>query len=148
MESTKQILVEFIDSFNCGDLKSTLHEGISAIFEYRMSGTASDMYSDGVRIPKIETPFDTTDDDDGPNTYLDSEQENFDADEHELVEELDLFNIENVTMHDKNDDLRDKFHNTNTYKSLIPQMKSMVDSHKLMQSHLNSTETAIKILKA
>lgn len=51
-------------------------------------------------------------------------------------------------MHDKNDALRDKFHNTNTYKAIIPQMKSMVDSHKLMQSHLNSTETAIKILKA
>lgn len=29
-------------------------------------------------------------------------------------------------MHDKNDALRDKFHNTNTYKAIIPQMKSMV----------------------
>lgn len=145
MKSSKQILIEFIDSFKSVELTEVLHEGIDIIFEDSVASTSSDMYSDGI---KYNSQLNTTDVDEGTNTYLGSESENFNADETDLIDELDLFDIENVTMHYVDDALKQKFHNTSTYKTIIPQVKSMVDSNKLMQSHMNRTDSAVKILKA
>lgn len=144
MKSTKQILVEFIDSFNSDELHTVLHSGIDIIFENSVAATSSDMYSNGVHSANLNT----TDNDEGTNTYLGSEQENFGSDDSDLIDELDLFDIENVTIHGTDDTLKQKFQNTQTYQTIIPQIKSMADSHKLMHSHLNRTDTTIKILKA
>jgi len=144
MDYSKQILIEFIDSFNSGELNEVFHNAINVIFEDSVASTSSDMYSDGIKNSQLNT----TDIDEGTNSYLGSEAEIFNGDETDLIDELDLFNIENVTMHDADESLREKFHNTSTYQTIIPQIKTMTDSHKLMQSHMNRNDTSVKILKA
>lgn len=86
----------------------------------------------------------TSNADDGGYDYLGS-----DGTETDVVNELAIFDITKATIHGDGADLTDKFHNTETYKSIIPQMKASADSMKLMQSHMNTTSNmSIKILKA
>jgi len=137
-------LLEFINSFESSDLLDALMSGYNVIFEDSMASTSGDMYSSGVKPVGLAT----TNADDGTD-YMGDEMQSFGAEPSDLVEDLHLFDIEQVTMHDNtNAVLKDKFHSTNTYKTLIPQMKSAIDSHKLMQSHMNTTDGGVKILKA
>lgn len=141
MNDRRSILIDFIDSFGDGSLNEALHAGFDVIFE----GTTSsgDMYSDGVRNSSINT----TNADDGTE-YMGGESETFGAPEHDLVDDLDLFDIETVTIHGDDESLKTKFHSTDTYKTIIPQIKGFADSHKLMQSHMNRSDSGVKILKA
>jgi hypothetical protein len=137
------ILLEFINSFESSDLSNALMSGYTVIFEDSMTSTSGDMYSNGIKPIELAT----TNADDGTE-YVGDEMETFGAEPSDLVDDLDLFDIEKVTMHDNNDALKAKFQATNTYKTLIPQMKSTIDSHKLMQSHMNTSDGGVKILKA
>lgn len=82
--------------------------------------------------------------DDGTYDYIGS-----DGTETDVVNDLAIFDITKATIHDAGSELADKFHNTETYKSIIPEMKAHADSMKLMKSHMNTTSNmSIKILKA
>ena len=82
--------------------------------------------------------------DDGGYDYVGS-----DGTETDVVNELAIFDITKATIHGDGSELADKFHNTETYKSIIPEMKANADSMKLMKSHMNTTSNmSIKILKA
>ena len=138
-----KLLLNFITSIETDKMLSeALNLGYKTIFEDGISGTSDGMYSDGVANLNICNIDDGTE-------YVGSEQENFNAPNSELVEELSLFDLTKVTAHGDGIDLIDKFHNTETYKSIIPEMKAHADSMKLMKTHMNATSNSgIKILKA
>lgn len=147
MQNTDHTVLDFIDSFSSQEslfLIEAIRDGYIAIFEDSMSTTTSDMYSPVARHPSLNT----TNADDGNENYLGSDQETFGGDPTDMIDKLNIFDIEKVTVHGDDGGMTEKFHATDTYKTLIPQIKGFADSHKLMQSHMNSDDTAVKILKA
>lgn len=109
-----------------------------------MSTTTSDMYAPGSRHPSLNT----TNADDSDENYLGSDHETFGGDPTDMIDKLNIFDIEKVTIHGDDSGMTEKFHATDTYQTLVPQIKEFAESHKLMQSHMNSDSTSVKILKA
>lgn len=147
MQNTNHAVLDFIDSFKSPESASlieAIRDGYIAIFEDSMSTTTSDMYAPVARHPSLNT----TNADDSDENYLGSDHETFGGDPTDMINKLNIFDIEKVTVHGDDKGMTEKFHATDTYKTLIPQMKGFADSHKLMQSHINSDSTAVKILKA
>ena len=157
----EELLLDFINSFrNDKALVEALNAGYHAIFEY--SHTSASVYSDGVRPPESPamvynstdidsdaTSLNLTTDDHG-DLYLGGEDKpvRFGINPIDVVEKFSVFDITKVTPHGIESDMIDKFHSTETYVNLIQKMSGHVDDHKLMQSHMNSNDTAVKILKA
>lgn len=122
---------------------------LSCYIRGRFSTTGS-LYGDGVGVVPTSDYFGsvgpnlaqrvaslvTTDMDDS-GEWNGSEMESFDMDDSDLIDELKINDITHVTTPmDNSNPMVDKFHETNSYTSIVDTIADKADSNKFKLSHV------------